>query len=263
MFGPKGSQTPADFVVEFNKVLGSKLTEEPDTGERPTVLYYVQGAVGDMDLTGDEPTLDMTDQAGEVDEETDVYGSIGLIARPLEPETYNSREYYAEVVCLKTSDGLVPISGRDLRIQMPGNAPNVGTIALAGYGGGFLSMDPVDSTKPEDSYDGTVMVWYSPYDFNAAGVAQKAHSVTLDPTPGNESMSFVHGSGAALTIADTGEIVIKNTDGSSYIGIDSTGITMTGTINLAGGVVVGNAALAVPMLAGPASPPCSTLFVSP
>ena len=120
-------------------------------------------------------------------------------------------------------------------------------------------IDPVASSGAPE---GTIQVLYSPYDYDSNGVAQKAHAIILDPSSGNESISVVHGDGMAITMCD-GNMVLKNNNGSATIVLDDNGITMTGQINLAGAVVIGNPSTAVALAPGPSSPPCSTLFLSP
>jgi len=243
-----GSQVPADFVVQFGTVQSSSIREEPDTGEKVGVCFAVEGAgeVGGR---------------GEVEQEADVFGALGIIGRPLPPSTVRGRKLHAEVLCLRTADGLVPISARDLRLRMQGNGPAEGTLAFLGYGGGFHSLSPVDG----DPTKGTIHVVYCPYDFDSDGVAQKAHVITLDPTSGNESVTIVHADGMAITMsaADKKALVMKNAAGDATLRLDDDGITLTAkTIVLSGGVILGEPALAVPFAGGPAMPPCSKFFYS-
>jgi hypothetical protein len=255
-----GSQTPADLIFQYTTVLSSSMARDPDTGNNEGMLFNVAG-VGRVDFAPSTPAIIGDDNLGEGDDEAEVFGQLGFLARPLPP----SGKYHAEAVCLRAGDALTPIACRDTRLRMQGNGPAEGTVAMVGYGGGFLSMSPVGNQGAE----GTIQVMYCPYDFNGASVAQKAHTIILDPTEGNEAISVIHSSGAAITMTKNvnpvygTEMVLKNEDGSATITINNQGITMTGQINLAGAVVIGNPSTAVPLLAGTASPPCSTLFVSP
>lgn len=258
-FWGEGSQVAADHVIHFGRVLTSTVSNEPDTEDKLGILFSVEG-IGGIDYSGDEPALDLADDAGEGDQDAEVYTALGILARPLPPSTEEGRERHAEVVCLRLADGLIPIAVRDVRIRMQGEAPSEGQIALVGYGGGFVSFTPVN-----DGEDGTISTMYCPYDYDGDGVAQKAHAIVMDPSSGNESISIVHAEGMAITMfqGTKNEIVIKNKNGSASIILDDDGITMTGQINLSGSVVVGNPSTAVPMLAGVASPPCSVLWLSP
>jgi hypothetical protein len=147
---------------------------------------------------------------------------------------------------------------------MGGVAPNPGTTALVGYGGGFVSEAPVD---PADLTKGTIQTIYCPYELDSDGVPAKAHIVTLDPTEGNENVTIAHGEGMAIIMMkgeSSNDLTIKSTDGSNSILINDDGVSIQAKqINLLGGVVIGEALAAVPMLAGVASPPCSKLFLSP
>jgi len=240
-----GSQAVSDFVLRFCRVLSSSLLKTKDQQRNQAVLWSVEG-VG----AADDSSTDDTSTAGELVSDADVYGQIGMVARPLAP----TGEEHAEAVCVQTVDGLVPIAGRDVRLRMPGNAPHEGTIASVGYGGAFHSFDPVDKNNLSK---GTISTLYVPYSNNT-----KAHAVIIDPTVGNESISIVHGDGFAITIGASA-MVLKNPTGSASICIDAAGITMYGQVNLVGPVVIGTPAAAVPLLPGVASGPCHTLFLSP
>lgn len=207
-------------------------------------------------------SLQRGDGDGEFVEGAETFAALGLIGRPLPPDNRDGRDEHMEVVCVRQQDGLIPIAARDLRLRMGGNAPGDGVLAFAGYGGGFHSLTPVAAGGAPDG-GGTLHVLYCPYDYDGNGVAQKAHSVILDPTGGNESVVVAHASGCAVTMTND-ELVMKSPDGSSWIGLSNDGITIVGkSIQLSGGVIIGNAQTAVPLLAGAASPPCSTLLVSP
>ncbi len=244
-------QSPADMVVQFSKVITSSLH-----GTTNSLQYSVAG-IGEFG-PDDGGTIDNSDNVGEGTDDAEVFGAMGIVGRPLPPEKIGGQDFHLEVVCVRNTDGLTPIATRDLRLRMPPGAPEPGTIAFVGYGGGFHSLSAVDGGA-----GGTIHVIYCPYDFDGSGVAQKAHSITLDPSSGNESIAIVHSEGAAITITNE-EIVAKSPDGTSFIAIKDGKIdVVTGTCTFNCGVVIGNSALAVPLLAGVASPPCSNLSVSP
>lgn len=245
---PEGSQVPADFVAQFGRVVSSSLASEPDTGANTAVLFSVEGA-------------GVVGAVGETDQEAEVFGALGVVGRPLEPETVAGRSAHAEVLCLRTADGLVPISARDLRLRMQGDGPAAGTLAFVGYGGGFHSLSPVGG----DPTLGTIHVIYCPYNFDSAGVAQKAHTIVLDPTSGNESVSIVHARGQSILLQDDGTARMQSVDGQSYVQVKDKEVAISADqLVLNGTVVVGNPVTPVPLplLAGPASPPCPRLFLS-
>jgi hypothetical protein len=257
----EGSQVPADWVVEFAKVVGSGLASIPG-GESKPVQYSVAG-VPELDLSGDTPQVTVDDDTGEVDTDRDVYSALGVTGRPLPPGDAE----FAEVVCVRMADGLVPIAVRDIRLRMGGNAPGEGTVALVGYAGGYHSITPVDNT---DLDKGSIHVIYCPFDFSG-GVAQKAHVITLDPTSGNESISLVHADGQAIFLQSDDSIQLQSngvpagtTTKQSSIKIEPGKITLQADqIVNNGSVYVGDPLLGVPLLAGVLSAPCPRFFVAP
>lgn len=242
----QGSQTPVDYVVQFGVVKGSSLLEEADTGDKTGVVYSVEG----MGEVGER---------GETDSAAEVFSSFGIVGRPLPPSTSGGRTKQHEVICLKTADGLVPISARDLRLKMGGDGPGEGTVAFVGYGGGFHSMSPVGG----DPDNGTIHVIYCPYDFDSSGVAQKAHAVVLDPTSGNESVSVIHSGGQCLLLQDDGTIRMQSPDGQSYVQVEDGKVSISADqVVLNGTVYIGNPTSAVALLGGSASQPCARLWLN-
>ena len=255
----QGSQVPSDWVVALAKVISSSLAVPAGGSTNAPVSFSLEGIGDASELDSFEGEIPTEGDTGESDE-AEIYGVLGVVGRPLPPTTDSTVSEHAEVICIRTADGLIPVATRDVRLRMFGAAPNEGAVALVGYGGGYHSIAPVDN---DDLTKGAIQTIYCPYDFNSSGVAASAHVITLDPTAGNESISIVHAEGTAITMSANKEILLKNSTGTSYIMIDDDGITMTGQINLAGSVVIGNSATAIPLLAGVASGPCSTLFLSP
>jgi hypothetical protein len=259
----QGSQVVADFVFQFAKVLGSSIAAGAGGTKRP-VQYRVVGLPG-WDEEQDAVVFDENDNNAETSDEADVFGALGIVSRPLPPVAEGDVEEHAEVVCVRTADGLVPIAVRDVRLRMGGNAPSEGTIAFVGYGGGYHSITPVDNA---DLKKGAIQVVYCGYDLDDSGIAAKAHSIILDPTAGNESIMIVHAEGMAITMSGQAldakqSLVLKNKNGDAWIRLDNDGIFLGGKIVLNGSVIVGNPMTSVPLLAGVLSPPCSTLFLSP
>jgi hypothetical protein len=67
----------------------------------------------------------------------------------------------------------------------------------------------------------------------------------------------------AITMFDKA-LVMKNAAGDATITLNAEGVTITAKqIVLSGGVIVGEPASAVPLLAGAASPPSTKFWVSP
>jgi len=258
--GGASTSSPSDFVVEFARVMKSSLADGNNA-----VQWSIEGVQG-FDLTDPtNPKAKGGDGDGSGIENAEQFSALGVIGRPLPPSDVQGINEHAEVCCIKTVDGLVPISTRDTRLRMQGNGPGEGTLAFVGYGGGFHSTTPV-AKGSDPAGGGTIHVLYCPYDFDNNGIAQKAHTITMDPTPGNESIIIAHAEGMAITMGDDGkkELLLKNAAGDATFRLDDDGITMTATqIVMSGGVIIGDPLTAVPLLPGPASPGSTKLFVSP
>lgn len=260
--GGASSSTASDFVMRFATAQSSSIHRQ--TG---SVQYSVTGIIGFNGEAGSEADLAYDDGvAAEGTNDAEIYTAPGIVGRPLPPRVIDGEEMHMDVVCVQTVEGLVPVAYRDLRLAMAGDAaPGEGVLAFVGYGGGFHSMTPVESGA-DPAGGGTIHVIYCPYDFDSDGVAQKAHSIILDPTAGNESIMITHANGLAVTMSDEDKraLLLKNADGDATLRLDDDGITLTATtIVLSGGVIIGEPALAVPLLPGPASPGSTKLFVSP
>ena len=265
-----GTQVPSDWIIQFGKVISSSLASAPDGSPSRPVQFAVAG-IADSDTLGDEEGVLLAgDSQGEQTDNADVFGQIGVVARPLPPSDSEAVSEHAEVICVRTSDGLVPIASRDVRLRMFGNAPNKGTVALIGYGGSYHSVAPVDN---DDLTKGSIHTIYCPYDFDSDFVAQKAHVITIDPTSGNESISIVHADGQAIFLQSDGSVQLQSSDSPQGSGLKQSVIqVLPGQINLqtdqlvlnGGMTVIGNPMGAiVPLLPGVASPPCPRLFLNP
>jgi hypothetical protein len=268
-FGHHGSHAPpgadsstvADFVVRFSTAESSSLH---DNG---TVQYSIVGIMGFDGVAGEAAEVAFDNGiAAEGTNDAEVYTSPGMVGRPLPPRSIDGRIEHMDVICVQTVEGLVPIAYRDVRLQMAGDAaPGEGVLAFVGYGGGFFSQTPVE-IGVDPAGGGTIQVMYCPYDFDENGVAQKAHTMIMDPTEGNQSIMLVHGNGLALTMSDEGDraILMKNVAGDATFRLDDEGCTITAAnIVLSGGVIIGEPLLATPMLAGIATLPSTKLSYSP
>ena len=261
--GGAGTRSPSDAVFQFTKVAGSSIAEDSSGA----IQYSVVGIqTYELEILengqGAKITVGTTDDESESQQDAELYGALGILGRPLPPDQRDGQDTHMEVLCVREQDSLVPIAARDTRIKMGPAAPAEGVVAIAGYGGGFHSLTPVAVGSIPDA-GGTIHVLYCPYDFDSNGVAQKAHSIILDPTTGNESILIAHSDGTAVTMS-AGNLILKSPSGASTIVLDEDQILMAAPkIVMNAQVFIGNEATAVPLLAGAASPPCSTLAVSP
>src|SRR5574341_1718301 len=120
-----------DSIVQFGRAFASSISSETKA-----ILAQVSG------IAGLDPEDDLDDNDGEVGQNSEVFGALGVVSRPKLPERSGNKEFAAEVVCLRTSDGLVPVAWRDLRLDAAfPNGQKEGSTALVGYGKGFITLD--------------------------------------------------------------------------------------------------------------------------
>lgn len=250
-------------VVEFVKVISSGLS-----GPSSAVHANVTGIAGfTLDADGAITGEDESDAAGEQAHEQDLYQALGIIGRPLPPEG----DAFLEALGLRTADGLVPFAYRDLRINRavnPGGAgttPREGQLLFAGYGGAFLSHAMTAGNV--GSKRGNISTWYVPHAFDGSGVPQKAHAITIDPTPGNSSISIAHASGLFIALtedAGAGPGIVASVDGGTFLRMSAGELTLQAErVLLKGNVYLGRAAEAgVQLLGGPLTPTSGSVFVS-
>jgi hypothetical protein len=241
-------KTLFDFTLAFVTVVGSSIAEQTKT-----VRVSTAGAAG----FNPEGELLLDDGDGELANDQDVYGQLGMMARPLDPETLDGRDYRAEVVAARTADGLVPLAWRDLRFErfFPNGIPK-GTVRMVGYKGGFASFD-VDAAGTANNY--TI---YLPYNF-VNGVPQNAHAIVVDSDPAN-GITMTHGDGYQVALTSDG-ILMRTSDDATFFHMKEGRIVLTAAKIFAKGTLyVGQAGeTGVPLLPGAASPPCPSLFLSP
>lgn len=167
--------------------------------------------------------------ADETAQDEDAFGAPGIVFRPRPPSKIDGSdgqkyEVGAETIAARMGDRVTPLTWRDLRFNQVFPAPKPGTVALVGYGGGFLSFD--DTAAKE-----SLTTLYVPY---ANG--SKAHAIILDPE--QESIGVIHGDGMAITLGDE-QMVLKNASGNAYIQLSSSGITLNGNVKIVGGLDIG------------------------
>lgn len=215
-----------DFVLGFGKVTAasvSNVTKE--------VVYQVAGILGFTEEQSGEK------QVG--------YGGIGLISNPLPGQVIDKVAYDVDVVYAKQGDELVPIAWRDLRLNRAFPAgPKAGTIAVAGYGGGFYSLDltPGDS----GSQKANIHVLYCPFEFDSNGVPSKAHTIILDPA-GN-TINLLHADGGQFVLLPEKKMMLISDDATwASLGPGKFEVQAT-AINLIGTVAIGNPVAATPIL---------------
>jgi hypothetical protein len=199
---------------------------------------------------------------GDAPPDMEVFGAPGIVFRPRAPERTTgsdgeSSEIGAEAQTQQYGDRVVAFAWRDLRFNRVYPAPKPGTVALVGYGGGFVSFDDV----PVGSRQASMFTSYVPYAFNSSGVASKAMAIVMDPA--QETIALIHGDGAAVVIGPDG--ITARADGSTWVTLGPGRCSIVAaSIQLRGVVAVGAQSEAgVPFTGGPSMLPCASLFLSP
>ena len=243
-----------DFVLAFVTAAGSSVDEQT------RAVRVSTSGIGGFDFGEGTQTLDDTD--GELGDAQEMFSALGVLSRPLDPETLAGKEYRAEALAARTADGLVPLSWRDLRFErfIPNGIPK-GTVRMVGYGGAFCSLDVRDGVTPVEN----IFTCYVPYEFSGSEgtTPDKAHAVVVSSNP-DDGITLTHGDGFQVALTTDG-ILMRTPDAETFFAMREGEISMQAQkILCKGNVYVGSQAEAgVPLLAGPASPPCPSLFVSP
>ncbi len=219
-----------DSVFHIAKIVASSVGSV-----NASTLYNLAG-VGAFRFDAEGNVVDIDDDdddKGEVATEQKVFTALGLVGRPLPPEG----DLFANALCAREDDGLVPFAFRDLRIHRALNPaggsaiPAPGQLIFAGYGGGFHSQSQTAADSGDQKAD--IQTFYCPYQFTD-GVAAKAHSITMDPTTGNESISIVHGDGFSITMT-TESLVLRNAAGDVYLELNADEFVVNGNMKVRGG----------------------------
>lgn len=228
-----------DDAFAFAKVVASTLGSEAKS-----LLLNLRGFAENDDDDKGEPAAEMP-----------VYGALGVVSRPRKPDDKG----FAEAVAGRSDDGLQPIAMRDVRISKARGNVLEGSTGIAGYGGAFVAIDDAPSGG------GSIVTAYAPYAFDGSGVPAHAHSITMNTTPGDESVIVAAGDGQSVIMnAATGVMILRSKSGKALVILDDDKVTISGkTITLYGLVTIGNPATAVPALPGAAFPGCTSLNVSP
>lgn len=245
---PKEPPTPrlGEVVLSYLSVTGSTVA-----GPHSAVLMGGESGVGGFDDPDD----------GEIAQDAEAFGAPGIVFRPRAPEDVSTPDgtatVGAESIAGRTGRGLVPLAWRDLRFNRVFPNPSPGTVALVGYGGGFLSLD--DTSTDSGDQKATVGVFYCPYEFSD-GTPAKAHVVILDAE--REQVSIVHGEGHSIVLTKDKEIMTA-IDASTWSKMAAGEFSVQAdAINLIGTVAIGNPTAAVALLGGTLSQPSTRLLIT-
>lgn len=229
----------ADWVLGFVRVLGSTVV-----GEHGAVLWGGDGAVGGID----DP---LQDTSGELFTDVEQY-SGPIVWRPRPPEQVAGKTLNAEGIAARKGGGLIPLAVRDLRFNRRFPNPKPGSVALVGYGGGFLAFDDT----PAGTSRATL---YVPYDFSGDTPA-KAHSITVDPE--TRAINVLHADGGQVVLLPDKEIMAIADDDTWMQLKPGKFAVQAETITLAGTVIIGNPATAAPIAASTATLASTRLLYS-
>jgi hypothetical protein len=223
-------QPPASlsgFVLTFLRVVGSTVI-----GRHSAVAVGGEGGVGGLgDFNADEP--------GERVEDAEAYGAPGIVFRPRPPSPHDGDVLAAESIAVRLGGRDVPIAWRDLRLNRAYPAPKAGSVALVGYGGGFLSFEDT----PAKESTATLYVKYG----------SKAHAIILDAA--QESISITHGDGAEVVILPDKEMMLISDNATWAKLAPGRFDVQAAQISLVGTVYIGGVPPAVvPMAKGDLSP---------
>ncbi len=241
--------TFSDWAISYMEVRGSTVE-----GRHNAVLVGGAGAVGSF---SEDPEED-----GEVEQDAEAYGAPGIVFRPRPPEEVDvpdgTETLGAEAMAARVGDKLVPLAWRDLRFNRIYANPKAGSVALVGYGGGFLAFE--DSSNSGDQ-KATVCVLYCPREFSN-GVHAKAHSLIMNPV--ENTVALLHGDGMAMVMDPDNGITLR-ADATTYANLQPGKCTIVAdSINLRGIVALGaDTTTAVPLLPGAASQPTPSVYFSP
>jgi hypothetical protein len=233
----------SESAATFMRVMGSALIGN-------AVVVSGVGLGGAFDHDEDDA------DKGEPFDDSTVFGGLGLVFRPRPPEELDGQKISAEAYGVRKGDDKTPWTWRDLRLHRRFPAPKIGTIALVGYGGGFLSFDdPADG-----SLNGGTGTWYIPYAFSN-GVPTKAHAITLSGD--NESISIIQGDGLAISLTPDDGITMR-ADASTWLTLAPGKFQVfAAATTIQGNVTLGqNPLAAVPVLPALATQPSPSVFLS-
>lgn len=237
------SNVISDFVIGFYRAISSATVGD-------------SGITIDLEGLGSIGFDDDDDDVGE-GVTSELFGPLGLIGKPLPPETIGGKTRQAEVFGAKLADDALPLAWRDLRLNeaFPGGLSE-GQLAFVGYGGGFHSIErtSVDSGDQRAS----IHVIYAPYEFSN-GTPAKAMAIVIDTE--NESIGLVHGDGYWIGADATNGIVLR-ADKNTFLAIKAGEISMVANkVSARGNFAAGkDTSLAVALNASSAS---TSVFFTP
>lgn len=164
-----------------------------------------------------------------------VQAPYGFLSRPLDPDDEGACQV---LYAWEGSEGHV-LLGADARVL--GKLPTLKK-------GGSIQYGATGTFSLIDGENGSKLI-YVPYDFNGAGVAQKAFAINVDVD--NQALHIVHGDGMSVVMAD-GRLTLRSNNGQASITLDGRKVTISGDLYVVGSVLLGiDPALPLPPIPRP------------
>lgn len=170
-----------------------------------------------------------------------MWGQYGFASRPADPTTADTVTAPAGA-CM----AIYYVDGNQKRVLLTRDnrfIENIGDLQP----GGAVQFNDTGSFHQIQGGSG-LQILYVPFDRDSNGVAQKAHSISMDPASGNEHIAIVHAKGHCLILNQDGNALLKSANGEHCIGVDDNGIVMSGLMQLLGGIAAGDTSLAQPVM---------------
>lgn len=163
-----------------------------------------------------------------------MWGQYGFASRPADPDAAGG--------CM----AIYYVDGNQKRVLLTRDnryVVNIGDLQP----GGAVQFNDTGSFHQIQGGSG-LQILYVPFDRDSDGVAQKAHSISMDPAEGNEHIAVVHAKGQCLILNQDGDALLKSANGQHCIGVNDEGIVMSGLMQLLGGIAAGDTSLAEPVM---------------
>lgn len=184
--------------------------------------------------------LDHYGEAESGGQSAEVLAPLGILARPMDPETANdgSPEVASEALLMTVGDRLYALALNDPRVTatLPPLKKGGFLTYCPAAPGSFFVFDGVDPNGANRAGSFTLSTKYT------SGGSKRAHMLQMDVrTDGKEAVSLKHGEGMGLQIAAGGlnSAVLRNAKGNAFVEVNDDGIVLAGKVKHQGSMTVG------------------------
>jgi hypothetical protein len=194
-------------------------------------------------------SLDHYGEAESGGQSAEAMAPLGMLARPVDPETANdgSPEVASEALLMTVGDRLYAIALNDPRTMK--DLPPLKKGGFITYcpasPGSFGIFDGLDPKGVNRAGSFTLSTKYT------SGSNKRAHLLQMDVrTDGQEAVSLKHGEGMGLQITSGGlnSAVLRNAAGNAFVETNDEGLVFAGKVKAQGSMVVGQMAAASGLL---------------